>query len=165
MDVFGQIKTRFSREKRMLAAKDIMTKEVISVTTATTIRELAEIISSHRIGSVPVVDSEGSLIGIVTESDLIEQDKNFHIPTVISLFDWVIYLESEKKFEKELKRMTAGTVGDIYTREVLTVSPDTPVSEIADIMSGRKIHALPVLENGKLVGIVSRIDLIRSMVK
>ncbi|NMC73871.1 MAG: CBS domain-containing protein [Geobacteraceae bacterium] len=149
----------------MLAARDVMTKEVVTVTKETTIRELAEIITTHRIGSVLVVDSEGSLIGIVTESDLIEQDKNFHIPTVISLFDWVIYLESEKKFEKELKRMTAATVGDIYTQDVLTVTPDTPVSEIADIMSGRKIHALPVLENGKLVGIVSRIDLVRSMVK
>jgi CBS-domain-containing membrane protein len=149
----------------MLTARDIMTKEVVSVTTETTIRELAEIITAHRIGSVPVLDSEGTLLGIVTESDLIEQDKSFHIPTVISLFDWVIYLESEKKFEKELKRMTAGTVADIFTREVLTVTPETPVSEIADIMSGRKIHAVPVVAEGKLVGIVSRIDLIRSMVK
>jgi CBS domain-containing protein len=149
----------------MLTARDIMTKEVVSVTTGTTIRELAEIITTHRIGSVPVLDSNGTLLGIVTESDLIEQDKNFHIPTVISLFDWVIYLESEKKFEKELKRMTAGTVEEIYTREVLTVTPETSVSEIADIMSSRKIHALPVVEEGKLVGIVSRIDLIRSMVK
>lgn len=141
-----------------------MTKEVLTVTTETTIRQLAEIITTHRIGSVPVLDPEGTLLGIVTESDLIEQDKNFHIPTVISLFDWVIYLESEKKFEKELKRMTAGTVADIFTREVVTVTPETPVSEIADIMSSRKIHALPVLEQGKLVGIVSRIDLIRSLV-
>jgi CBS-domain-containing membrane protein len=149
----------------MLTARDIMTKEVVSVTMATTVRELAEVITANRIGSVPVLDAEGTLLGIVTESDLIEQDKSFHIPTVISLFDWVIYLESEKKFEKELKRMTARTVADIFTREVLTVTPETPVSEIADIMSGRKIHAVPVVAEGKLVGIVSRIDLIRSMVK
>ena len=149
----------------MLTARDIMTKEVVSVTTETTIRELAEIITANRIGSVPVLDADGTLLGIVTESDLIEQDKSFHIPTVISLFDWVIYLESEKQFEKELKRMTARTVADIFTREVLTVTPETSVSKIADIMSGRKIHAVPVVAEGKLVGIVSRIDLIRSMVK
>ena len=147
----------------MLTARDIMTKEVVTVTLETSIRDLAGIITTHRIGSIPVVDSEGKLVGIVTESDLIEQDKSFHIPTVISLFDWVIYLESEKKFEKELKRMTARTVGDICAREVVTVTPATPVSEMADIMSGKKIHALPVVEEGKLVGIVSRIDLIRSM--
>lgn len=147
----------------MLTARDVMTREVVTVTEDTTIRELARIITTHRIGSVPVVDGEGKLVGIVTETDLIEQDKSFHIPTVISLFDWVIYLESEKKFEKELKRMTAVTVGDICAREVITVDPDTPVSRIADIMSGKKIHAVPVVEEGKLVGIVSRIDLIRSM--
>jgi CBS domain-containing protein len=148
----------------MLTAFDIMTKDVIAVTTETTIRELAEIMTRHRIGSVPVVDDKGALIGIVTESDLIEQDKNFHIPTVISLFDWVIYLESEKKFEKELKRMTGQTVGDIYTKEAMTVEPQTTISEIADIMCDKRIHSLPVVDAGKLVGIVSRIDLIRSMV-
>ncbi len=148
----------------MLTAFDIMTKNVVTVTRGTSIRELAEIMTRHRIGSVPVVDDEGKLVGIVTESDLIEQDKSFHIPTVISLFDWVIYLESEKKFEKELKRMTARTVGDIFTREVLTVAPDTPVSKIADIMSDKKIHSLPVIDGDNLVGIVARIDLIRSMV-
>ncbi len=147
----------------MLTARDVMTKEVVTVTMETTIRELAGIITAHRIGSVPVVDSTGNLVGIVTESDLIEQDKSFHIPTVISLFDWVIYLESEKRFEKELKRMTARTVGDICAREVVTVTSDTPVNAIADIMSTRKIHAVPVVEEGKLAGIVSRIDLIRSM--
>jgi CBS domain-containing protein len=148
----------------MLTAFDIMTKEVVSVTTGTSIRQLAELMSLHRIGSVPVVDDKGALVGIVTETDLIEQDKSFHIPTVISLFDWVIYLESEKKFEKELMRMTGQTVGDIYTKEVITVEPKTKVSEIADLMCDQKIHSLPVVDEGKLVGIVSRIDLIRSMV-
>lgn len=148
----------------MLTARDVMTKEVVTVTRDTSIRDLAGLITAHRIGSIPVVDDAGNLVGIVTESDLIEQDKSFHIPTVISLFDWVIYLESEKKFEKELKRMTARTVGEICATEVVTVTPDTQVNEIADIMTSRKIHAVPVVQEGKLVGIVSRIDLIRSMV-
>jgi CBS-domain-containing membrane protein len=149
----------------MLTAADVMTKDVITVSTDTSVRELAEIITAHRIGSVPVIDADGNLIGIVTESDLIEQDRPLHIPTVISLFDWVIYLESEKKFERELKRMTAQTVGDLFTKDVLTVVPSTPVSEVADIMSSEKIHAVPVVDGGRLVGIVSRIDLIRSMVR
>ncbi|HET6421306.1 MAG TPA: CBS domain-containing protein [Geobacteraceae bacterium] len=149
----------------MQTARDVMTTDIVTVKKETTIRELAELFTSRRIGSIPVVDDNGALIGIVSESDLIEQDKNFHIPTVISLFDWVIYLESEKKFEKELRKMTAQTVGDIYTGDVETVSPDTPVSDIADIMSRKKIHSLPVVEGKKMVGIVSRIDLIRTMIK
>jgi CBS domain-containing protein len=148
----------------MLTAVEIMTRDVVTVEKGTTIRELAELFTKYRIGSIPVVDDEGKLIGIVSESDLVEQDRNFHIPTVISLFDWVIYLESEKKFERELKKMTAQTVADIYTAEVETVAPSTPVSDVADIMSRKHIHAIPVVEGGKIIGIVSRIDLIRTMI-
>lgn len=153
------------KDLRMLKVRDIMTTDVVSVKRETTIRELAELFTTHRVGSVPVVDDSGNLIGIVTESDLIEQDRSLHIPTVISLFDWVIYLESEKKFEKELQKMTGQTVGDIYTDMVEVVTPDTLVSDVADLMSGKKLHALPVVEGKRLVGIVSRIDLIRTMVK
>ncbi len=149
----------------MLTAADVMTKDVITVKKETGIRELAELFAQNRISSAPVVDDNNGLIGIVTETDLIEQDKSLHIPTVISLFDWVIYLESEKKFEKELKKMTGQTVEDIYREEVETVNPSTPVSEVADIMSSKKIHAIPVVDGGRLVGIVARIDLIRTMIK
>jgi len=149
----------------MLTAADVMTRDVITVKEETTIRELAELFARHRISIAPVVDDSGAMIGIVTETDLVEQDKSLHIPTVISLFDWVIYLESDKKFEKELKKMTGQTVGDIYTRTVKTVAPTAPLSELADIMSSGKVHAIPVLENGKVVGIVARIDLIRTMIK
>ncbi len=148
----------------MLTAGEIMTKDVVTVQKETSIRELAEMFTVRKISSAPVVDAEGDLIGIVTETDLVEQDKNLHIPTVISLFDWVIYLESGKKFEKELKKMTGQNVGDIYTAEVETVAPTTPISEVADIMSTKKVHAIPVVEGKKVVGIIARIDLIRTMV-
>jgi CBS-domain-containing membrane protein len=149
----------------MLTAGDVMTKDVITVKKETTIRELAELFARHRISSAPVVDESSEMIGIVTETDLIEQDKSLHIPTVISLFDWVIYLESDKKFERELNKMTGQIVADIYTQSVKTVVPATPISDVADIMSSGKIHAIPVLEGKKVVGIVARIDLIRTMIK
>jgi CBS-domain-containing membrane protein len=149
----------------MLTAGDVMTRDVITVKKETTIRELAELFNRHRISSAPVVDDNGEMIGIVTETDLIEQDKNLHIPTVISLFDWVIYLESDKKFEKELKKMTGQTVGEIYTEEFVKVTPATPVSDVADILSSRKMNAIPVLDGNRIVGIVARIDLIRTMIK
>lgn len=149
----------------MLTAGDVMTRDVITVKKKTTIRELAELFNRHRISSAPVVDDNGEMIGIVTESDLIEQDKNLHIPTVISLFDWVIYLESDKKFEKELKKMTGQSVGEIYSEEFVKVTPATPVSDVADILSSRKMNAIPVLDGNKIVGIVARIDLIRTMIK
>lgn len=147
----------------MLKVKDIMTKDVVTVTKETTVMELAGIFAKKHISSLPVVDQDGVLIGIVTETDLVEQDRNLHIPTVISIFDWVIYLESDKKFEKELKKMTGRTVGDIYSADVVTVSPDSSIADVADLLSSKKINALPVVEGNKLAGIVSRIDLIRSM--
>lgn len=149
----------------MLKVKDIMTKDVVTVTKETTVMELAGLFSERHISSLPVLDQNGDLIGIVTETDLVEQDKSLHIPTVISIFDWVIYLESDKKFEKELKKMTGGVVGDIYSSEIVTVSPEASISDVADLLSSRKITALPVVEGSKLVGIISRIDLIRSMAK
>ncbi|BDV43378.1 membrane protein [Geotalea uraniireducens] len=148
----------------MLKVRDIMTTTLVTVKRETSIRELAELFTAHRIGSIPVVDDAGNLIGIVTESDLIEQDKSLHIPTVISLFDWVFYLESEKKFEKELQKMTGQAVGDIFNADVQSVTADTTVSEVADIMTNKKIHTLPVVDGEKLIGIVSRIDLIRTMI-
>jgi CBS-domain-containing membrane protein len=149
----------------MLTAGDVMTREVITVKRETTIRDLAELFARHRISSAPVVDDSGAMIGIVTETDLVEQDKSLHIPTVISLFDWVIYLESDKKFEKELKKMTGQTVGDIYTEDVVQVSPSTPVSDVANLISSRKVNSIPVVDGNRLVGIVARIDLIRTMIK
>jgi CBS domain-containing protein len=142
-----------------------MTKDVITVKRETTVRELAEIFEARHFGSLPVVDDSGNLIGIVTASDLIEQGRNLHIPTVISLFDWVIPLGGERSLARDLQKITAQTVGEISSTEVVTVSPSDPVSTAADTMSSRKLHSLPVVADGKLVGIVSRIDIIRTLIK
>jgi len=147
----------------MKTVADIMTTTVLTVRTETTIRELAELFVSNRISSLPVVDAAGSLIGLVTESDLVEQSKNLHLPTVISLFDWVIYLESEKTLERELQKMGGRTVADVYQTEIASISPGASLSEAADLMSNHRVNALPVVDNGSLVGIVARIDIIRTL--
>lgn len=147
----------------MRTVSEIMTRDVITVKRNTTLRELAEIFETHHIDSLPVVDDNGLPIGIVTESDLIGQGRTLHIPTVISLFDWVIPLGGERTLERELKKLTAQTVGEIFSPELIGVSPADPISKVADLMSDYKLHSLPVLEGGKLVGIVARIDIIRTL--
>ena len=147
----------------MLTAKDIMTKNVTTVRAATTIEELARILMEHKISGVPVVDDNENLIGIVTENDLISRDKRLHIPTVMRLFDSFIMLESPGRIEKEIKRMTAITVNDIYTKEVVTVTEGTPVQDIATIMSEKKVHLIPVVEGKKILGIIGKIDLIKGI--
>jgi len=147
----------------MLTVADIMTRDVVSIKGTTTVREMASIFETSRFGTLPVVDDTGNLTGIVTASDLVEQDRPLHIPTVISLFDWVIPLEGEGSLQRDLDRITAQTAAELASTDVATVTVADTVSTVAEIMSSKKLHALPVLEGKKLVGMVSRIDIIRSM--
>ena len=87
----------------MRTAKEIMTKEVITVKKDFSIKELSRRFVEKKVNGMPVVENEGRLIGVVTQSDLVEQSKNLHIPTVIALFDAVLFLESEKKLNRKPK--------------------------------------------------------------
>jgi len=147
----------------LLAAKDLMTRDVITVGPDMPVKELANLLVERHISGAPVVDREGALVGIITEKDLIESNKNIHIPTVVTLFDAVIYLESEKHFKQELKKMAASKVEDIMVRKVVTIGEETSIREIAAIMSERGKGLLPVARDGKLVGIVGKADIVRSM--
>ena len=149
----------------MLTAKDIMTENVISVLPDTEVEELARLFVEKGVSAMPVLDAAGGLFGIVTETDLVEQDKPLHIPTVISIFDWVLYLEREKKFFDEVKKITARKVREICSTEVVSCAPDTPVAEIADLMVNHKAHLVPVIRDGKVVGVVARLDIIRGVGK
>ena len=148
----------------MLNAGDIMTTQVITVKEETPLKVLARIFYENHISGVPVVDDEGSLKGVICESDLIQKDKKLHIPTVVALFDAVFYLESSKNIEKEIKVISATTVGDLFTREVVTVDEKTPIDEIATIMTQKKIYTIPVMDGERLVGIVGKGDVIRTFI-
>jgi len=147
----------------MLTAKEIMSHDVCSVTEETELKELASLFVTRNYKTLPVVDAAGRLVGVVSMTDLVEQDKPLHIPTVISLFDWVLYLESPKVFRDEVRKVSARKVGEICARDVITCAPDTPVEEVANLMVEHKVHLLPVLDGERLVGVVSRLDIIRSV--
>ena len=149
----------------MLTAGDIMSKKIYSVHQDTEIADLAKMFLENNVNAMPVVDDEGALVGIVSQTDLVEQDKPLHIPTVISLFDWVIYLESPKKFAEEVRKVTARKVGEICTRDVVTCTLDTPVATIASLMVDNKAYLVPVVVEGEMLGVVARLDIIRSMGK
>ena len=148
----------------MLKAQDVMTREVVAVTADTAIEDLARLLVEKRVSAVPVVEKDGRLVGIISEGDLLQRDKPLHIPTVISIFDWVLYLESSKKFEAEVKKITALKVGELCTRNVVTCSPETPVAEVAQLMVNRHVHLIPVVDKEKkVIGVVARLDVIRSL--
>ena len=146
----------------MLTAKDIMTKDVITVKPDTTVEELARLLMDNKISGAPVVDDTAGMVGIVTENDLIRKNKRLHIPTVIRLFDAYIMLGSES-MEQEIKSISAISVDEIYTEEVVSIQEDTTIEEIATIMAEQHIHLLPVLRDGDVVGIVGKADMVRAM--
>lgn len=148
----------------MQNAADIMTKDVITVTVETTVVELALLLASKSIGGAPVLDSSGALLGVVTESDLIDQKKKLHIPTVITILDSVFYLENPDKLEKEMKKIAGATVGDIYTKNPRTVVEETPLDEIATLMAEKNVHTLPVMRGDQLVGVLGKRDIIKTLI-
>ncbi len=148
-----------------MQAKDIMTTDVITVAPEATVEEVAKIITDRGVSGVPVVDSNGKLVGIVTEGDIIARSKKLHIPTHFQLLGGVIYLEGTKKLEKDLQKMVAFQVKDLMTAKVFTVSPEAPVEEIATIMTEERVNRIPVVEHGKLVGIISRADIVRTLIR
>jgi len=149
----------------MLTAKEIMTSEVVTVDPQMPVGELATLLGEKKISGAPVVDQSGKLVGVVTESDLIDQAKKLHIPTAITILDAVIFLESARNVEREVQKMAGARVGDICTSDPVTVGPDTPLDEIATLMAEKGIHTLPVLADGKLVGMVGKTDIIRTLAR
>lgn len=147
----------------MLKAKDIMTTEVISVTPQTGLKELAALFQEHSVSSMPVINEQDDLVGMITTTDLIDCDKTLHIPTVISIFDWVLYLESEKDFAEQVRRISAQTVAEICTTDVITCSAQTPVSEVAELMVQHKVHLIPVVDSLTVIGVIARLDIIRAV--
>ncbi|GBD98692.1 hypoxic response protein 1 [bacterium BMS3Abin07] len=147
----------------MVKARDIMRKEVITVSPETSVEDLGRMFIDNDISGAPVIDENGELYGIVTENDLISRNKKFHIPTVLRIFDALIPLESTSSVEKEIRKMTASKVGEICSRDVVTIDGETTLAEMATLMSEKKIHLLPVVEGKKIVGIVGKKELIRSV--
>ncbi|OQX19999.1 MAG: hypothetical protein BWK76_02750 [Desulfobulbaceae bacterium A2] len=148
----------------MLTAQDIMTAQVITVTPEMPVQDLAQLLIDRQIGGVPVLDGE-HLIGVVTENDLIDQAKRLHIPTVLAILDAFIPLESPKRLDRDLRKMTGTTAGDICSRVVVTVETSTPLEEIATIMAEQRLHTLPVLHEGRLAGVIGKRDLLRVLAR
>ncbi len=148
----------------MLTAKDIMTTEVITVTTERSVRDLADTLWKNRISGAPVVDSENRLVSVVTESDLIDQNKKVHIPKMIAILDAVLYLEKPGKMKEDIQKMTGATVQDIMAKDLVTVTADINLDEIATIMAGKKVHTLPVVSGKELIGVIGKSDIIRTLI-
>lgn len=146
-----------------LTARDIMTPDPVTVSPDLPVKEAARTMVDRGIGSLPVTDGE-ALVGIVTEGDLIMADVKVEFPTYIHLLDgFIFYPPATARFETELKKAVGASVRDVMTAEPLTVSADAAVEDVATLMIDRGVSRLPVLEGERLVGIVSKSDIVRSI--
>jgi CBS domain-containing protein len=148
----------------MLNVKDIMTKDVITVLPEMEVAEAARLLLEKGFNGVPVVDETGKLVGLLCQSDLVAQQKKFPIPSLFTLMDGVISFTSMKHIEKEVQKITAMTVADAMTPDPTTVTPDTSIEELGSIMVDKNFHTLPVVDEGELVGIVGKEDVLRTLV-
>jgi CBS domain-containing protein len=146
-----------------LTARDIMTSDVATVSPEASVRELAKLLAQTGVSGVPVVDDAGRLVGIVTEGDVILQDADLHFPHYVQILESFIYLESVRKFEERFRKAFGAKVADVMSREVTTVAPETSMSEVATIMADQDINRVPVIEGDRVVGIITRGDIVRAM--
>lgn len=147
----------------MFRVKDIMTTDVISVSLETEIVQAARIMVEKRINGLPVLDDKGRVVGILCQSDLVAQQKSVPIPSLFSLMDGFMPLTSLKRIEKEVEKIAALTVSQAMTPKPVTVTPDTGIEEVASLMVDRNFHTLPVVKDEKLVGIVGKEDILKTL--
>ena len=149
----------------MMTAKDIMSTDLITFSPDTEVAKAAETLLDNRINGAPVVDENDRLLGILCQSDLIAQQRKLPIPTLFTFLDGIIQLSSSKQIDKQVRKIAALTVAEAMTPNPVTLRPDTGLEAIAALMIDSNYHTLPVVENGKLVGIVGKEDVLRTLIK
>jgi len=147
----------------MLKARDIMTKNVITVTPDTEITQAAKLLLENHFNGLPVVDESGKLIGIICQDDLIVQQKRLPLPSLFTFFDGLIPLTSYRSLEKEVEKIVATTVSQAMTTDPITIDPDASLEDIATLMVNNNIHTLPVLDRDRLVGVIGKEDVLRTL--
>jgi CBS domain-containing protein len=149
----------------MTTVREYMDAEPVTVAPETTLEEVARVIGENELPGVPVVDGAGNVVGIVSENDLVISDDegDLHIPHYVELFGGLIFLEPFRRFEARLKKAVATTAEQMMTADPRTVGPDDDVHEAAHAIVESGHNRIPVVEGGRLVGVISRADVVRAL--
>ena len=144
-----------------MKAKEIMSTKVLTIGKDTTIEEIAHILADNNISGVPVLGEDGKILGIVSQKDLLYKDVEPRFPAVTEILGGLIFLQGARQYNEELKKLVATRAEDIMSRNVITVDGDTPVEKVARLMVEKDVNRIPVVEGGKLTGIISRADVVK----
>jgi CBS domain-containing protein len=147
----------------VVKVRDIMEKEVITVNQRATIKEIAQVLLKHKISGAPVVDDAGRLVGMVTESDLLHKETNPRMPNFVNVLGAIIYYNGVQRYDEDFKKLMAGQACEIMTAKVITATEDTEIHEVVKLMIENGIKRVPIVEEHRILGIVSRADIIGTL--
>ena len=149
-----------------LKVRDAMTPDPVTVLPETPVPDVARVMIDNGIGGVPVVNSDGDLLGIITESDLIVQDTDVKFPSFVHFLDGYVFVPgSVQHFEEKFRKAVAATAEDLMTEDVITVDAEDSAEDAATLMSRKKLKRFPVISEGGLVGIITMRDIVRLISK
>jgi CBS domain-containing protein len=139
--------------------RDVMTTDIVSVKPSTPLKDVAELLLDYRISGVPVVDELGALVGVVSEADFVAKEAGVDEQRS----SWVSWLTGGSQEDRHSEALVAArTAGEAMTSPVVTIGPEHPLSDAARRMTEFRINRLPVTEHGRLIGIVTRADIVRA---
>jgi|ERR1700686_2869729 CBS domain-containing protein len=143
--------------------RDVMSTPVVTLRPDDKVEHAADVLADKNVGSLPVVDADGKLLGVLRDDDLIASEARVHVPTFINFLGLGMPFPGEMKhLEHELKKIAGATLRDVMQVDVPTVAPDATLEDVATIMHDRGVNSVPVLDaDGKVVGIVARADIVR----
>jgi CBS domain-containing protein len=142
--------------------RDVMTTDVATLRLDQPITEAADALAAGRYGAMPVVDTDGKFVGLLRDDDLIASEARIHVPTYLMLLGTSVPLPgSMKRFEHELHKVAGSTVAEVMDDDPVTVGPDATLEDVATLMHERDLTHVPVVENGRVVGLVARSDIVR----
>ena len=148
-----------------LTVADVMARDVPAVYDTDSVEQVVQVLRQHELPGVPVINAGGRCVGIITEEDLIISGENedLHLPHYFQLFGGFVFLERLSHFEERLRKAVASTAADLMTPDPLTIGPHASVEEAARLIARRKHNRLPVVEHGRLVGVVTRLDVLEAL--
>jgi CBS domain-containing protein len=150
-----------------LTVRDIMDADPVTVSPTDDVETVVRLLRRHELPGVPVVNDGGRCVGIVTEADLViaDEEGDLHIPHYIELFGGVVFLEPLRRFEERLTKAFASTVAELMTEDPVTIEPDASVAAAGRMIAQRGHNRLPVVEHGRLVGVVTRVDVLEALTR
>jgi CBS domain-containing protein len=151
----------------MATVADIMESNTPTVSPDDTVEAVLRTLRENELPGVPVVNNGGRCVGIITEADLVlaGETEDLHLPHYFELFGGFVFLEPLSHFEDRLRKATAALARDLMTEDPVTIEPHEPVTDAARVISRSKHNRLPVVEHGRLVGVVTRVDVLEALTR